>query len=264
MLNESITEATVKPTLQAAQVYAMAVVCLVLGLAVGYLFRASEIEASPAQTAVNSSSTTPGGATGGSAPSTSGAMIQTPAGNLAQSAAGASPQSPHGSAMGSRPPSLDEMKQMADAKAAPLLARLKKDPNNTALLDQVGAIYHSTHQFNQAAAYYEKAVRVDSKNVAMRTKLAISLYRSDDVDGAIAQLDQALSYDPKDVNALFDLGMIRLQGKQDSKGALAAWQQLLKSNPQLSPDRKATVQKLMASVQSAAGDQRVFEGGRSK
>ena len=100
MLNESITEATVKPTLQAAQVYAMAVVCLVLGLAVGYLFRASEIEASPAQTAVNSSSTTPGGATGGSAPSTSGAMIQTPAGNLAQSAAGASPQSPHGSAMG--------------------------------------------------------------------------------------------------------------------------------------------------------------------
>jgi cytochrome c-type biogenesis protein CcmH/NrfG len=166
--------------------------------------------------------------------------------------------------MGSRPPSLDEMKQMADAKAAPLLARLKKDPNNTALLDQVGAIYHSTHQFNQAAAYYEKAVRVDSKNVAMRTKLAISLYRSDDVDGAIAQLDQALSYDPKDVNALFDLGMIRLQGKQDSKGALAAWQQLLKSNPQLSPDRKATVQILMASVQSAAGDQRVFEGGRSK
>jgi cytochrome c-type biogenesis protein CcmH/NrfG len=44
--------------------------------------------------------------------------------------------------------------------------------------------------------------------------------------------------------------MIKWQGKQDSKGALAAWQQLLKSNPQLSPDRKATVQKMMAEVQT--------------
>jgi len=30
---------------------------------------------------------------------------------------------------------------------------------------------------------------------------------------------------------------------------VAAWQQLLKSNPQLSADRKATVQKLMADAQ---------------
>ena len=166
--------------------------------------------------------------------------------------------------MGNRLPSLDEMKQMADSKAAPLLAKLKKDPNNTDLLDQVGAIYHSTHQFKEAASYYDKAVRVDPKNVAMRTKLAISLYRSGDVDGAIAQLNRALSTDPKDANALFDLGMIKLQGKQDSKGALAAWQQLLKSNPQLSPDRKATVQKLMAHVETTSGGQRPFAGGQGK
>jgi cytochrome c-type biogenesis protein CcmH/NrfG len=43
--------------------------------------------------------------------------------------------------------------------------------------------------------------------------------------------------------------MIKWQGKQDGKGALAAWQELLKSNPQLSADRKATVQKLMTDAQ---------------
>jgi cytochrome c-type biogenesis protein CcmH/NrfG len=69
------------------------------------------------------------------------------------------------------------------------------------------------------------------------------------VDGAISQLQQALHYDPKDANALFNLGMIKWQGKQDGKGALAAWQELLKSNPQLSADRKATVQKLMTDAQ---------------
>jgi cytochrome c-type biogenesis protein CcmH/NrfG len=43
--------------------------------------------------------------------------------------------------------------------------------------------------------------------------------------------------------------MIKWQGKQDSQGALAAWRELLKRNPELSAERKATVQKLMAEVQ---------------
>ena len=75
------------------------------------------------------------------------------------------------------------------------------------------------------------------------------------MDGAIAQLNRALSYDPKDANALFDLGMIKLQGKQDGKGALAAWKELLKSNPELSTDRRATVEKLMADVMTTLADQ---------
>ena len=160
-------------------------------------------------------------------------------------------------------PSLGEMKQMADRQAAPLLEQLKSNQNNSAVLMQLGAIYHTTHQFKEAAGYYGRAVEVDPKNVALRTKLASSLYRAGDVDGAIAQLNRALSYEPKDANALFDLGMIRLQGKQDSKGALAAWQKLLKTNPQLSADRKAVVLKLMADVLTTQGDQHGVEGVQS-
>jgi len=84
--------------------------------------------------------------------------------------------------------------------------------------------------------------------------MASCLYYNGDVDGAISQLQQSLRVDPKDANSLFNLGMIRWQGKQDSKGAVAAWQQLLKSNPQLSAERKATVQKLMADVQMSHSD----------
>ena len=98
-------------------------------------------------------------------------------------------------------------------------------------------------------SYYDRALQVDPKNVAIRTELASCLYYKGDVDGAISQLQQALHYDPKDANSLFNLGMIKWQGKQDSKGALATWQLLLKSNPQLSAERKATVQKLMADAQ---------------
>lgn len=157
---------------------------------------------------------------------------------------------------------MEAMRQMADKQAAPQLERLKSDPNNSALLAQVGAIYYSNHQFQQAADWYSKAMEFDPKNVALRTKLASSLYREGDADGAIKELKQALIYDPKDANALFDLGMIKLQGKQDGKGAIAAWQQLLKSNPQLSADREAQVQKLMADVLTTMGNQDRMRGTR--
>jgi cytochrome c-type biogenesis protein CcmH/NrfG len=156
------------------------------------------------------------------------------------------------------------MKQVADRQAGPLLENLKTDPKNVALLVQAGDVYYRSHQFEGATTYYDRAVKADPKNVALRTKLASSLYHGGDVDGAIAELNRALRYDPKDANSLFNLGTIRLQGKGDGKGALAAWQRLLKSNPQLSPDRKAAVQKLMADVMTSMGTQRGVEGARKQ
>ena len=231
MTNEPATAATSSESSPWTRVYLKAAICLVVGLAVGYLLRGSR---------------------------SSAASSDLPAASVAKSSVRAG-------AMGARemPGGAGHMQQMADKQAAPLLERLKSDPNNSALLIQVGGIYHTTHQFKQAAEYYDKALQVDPKNVAIRTKLASSLFRMGDADGAIAQLNQALSYDPKDANALFDLGVVKLNGKRDSKGALAAWQRLLKSNPQLSADRKATVQKLMAAVMTTLSDQNGIEGAGS-
>lgn len=145
-------------------------------------------------------------------------------------------------------PSLDDMKKMADAKAQPLLTKLKSDPKNSDLLIEAGNIYERTHQFKDAARYYEKALEVKPKNVAIRTEMASCLYYSGDIDGAIGQLQQSLRDDPKDVNSLFNLGMIKWQGKKDISGAVAAWRELLKSNPELSTDRKAMVEKLIADI----------------
>ncbi len=217
MENEPTIQPTAGSAWQAKQVYAMAVISLVVGLAIGYLFRGSQSPAVPAPPAADAQA--------------NAQPLLLPA------------------TWAARCPASKQMKQMADKKAEPLLEKLKSDPNNSDLLIQVGNIYKATHQFKEAAGYYDKALQIDPKNVAIRTELASCMYYNGDVDGAISQLQQALHYDPKDANSLFNLGMIKWQGKQDSKGALAAWQELLKSNPQLSADRKATVQKLMADVQ---------------
>jgi cytochrome c-type biogenesis protein CcmH/NrfG len=214
MENETEAQPTTASAWQVKQVFAMAAISLIVGLAIGYLFRGSQSPAPPPRpvaAAVSQSSPAPGGMSG-------------------------------------QMPTLEQMKQMADAKAAPLLEKLKTDFNNTDLLTKVGDLYQGTHQFKEAAVYYDKVLQIDPKNVPIRTQFASCLYYQGDIDGAISQLQQALRYDPKDANSLFNLGIMKLQGKKDTKGALAAWQLLLNSNPQLSADRKARVQKLIADV----------------
>jgi cytochrome c-type biogenesis protein CcmH/NrfG len=169
-----------------------------------------------------------------------------PAGKAANSAhppsVASAPNAPHPM------PTMEQMKALADAKAAPLLEKLKTTPNDAGLLAQVGAIYNSMHQFKEAARYYDKSLKLDPKNVPIRTELASSLYYSGDVDGALAQLDQALKYDPQDTNSLFNIGVIRWKGKKDAAGAIAAWQQLLKVHPDL--DRRPIVEKMIAEART--------------
>ena len=200
---------------KSSQVYSMAVLCLLVGVTLGYLFRGSASR--PPQ------------------PKQAAATAPSP---------DAAAQAPH-----PQMPTLDDMKRMADKKAEPLLEKLKNDPKNPELLNQLGTLYKATHQFQEAAGYYQKALDADPKNVAARTDLASCMFYQGDADGAISQLQQALTYNPKDANSLFNLGMIRLQGKNDSAGAISSWRQLLKLNPKLPKDKKDAVEKLIAEAQ---------------
>lgn len=202
---------------QPSQVYVMAAVCLILGVALGYLFRGSQTQAG--------SNSVPG---------------QSRPAALAD--------------MSQQMPSLDAMKRMADTQAAPLLAQLKNDPSNAGLLKQVAKIYEATHQFQEAAGYYSKAVDINPKDVEARTEEASCLYYAGDVDGAVAQLQQAIQENPSDANSLFNLGMIRWKGKNDAQGALQAWKQLLKSNPKLESEKKEQVEKLIAQASHGSTD----------
>jgi len=216
MANNSTSEplpAKSAPGLPASQVYAFAAFALLVGLALGYFWIGAK-------------------------------TAPTPAAPTARVAPAGMPGMPPG---GHPKPTMEQMKAMADVKAAPLLEALKTKPKDAKLLAQVAALYASTHQFKDAVNYYEKSLAVDPKNVTTRTELASSLYYSGDADGAIRELQQALKYKPDDVNALFNLGMIRYKGKDDPAGAIAAWQQLLKTHPDL--DRKPVVEQMIAEAQ---------------
>jgi cytochrome c-type biogenesis protein CcmH/NrfG len=155
---------------------------------------------------------------------------------------------------GTHPPmTMEQMKSMADRQAGPLLEKLKTDPADATVLGQLGLLYSSAHQFQQSVAYYDKALQADPTNLNVRTQLASSLYYGGDVDAALKQLQQVLKSDPKNANALFNQGIMKWKGKEDAAGAIAAWEELLRSNPNL--DRRATVEEAIAEAkgQQSAG-----------
>jgi tetratricopeptide (TPR) repeat protein len=199
--------------------YVMAVVCLIIGVAIGYLVRGSEPPKNPAAAVAMPES------------------VPTPA---AASNTAAAPAAT---------PSLDDMKRMAEKQAQPLLTELEKKPNDATLLNKTALTYKAAHQFDKAAEYFKKSLDSDPKNVAVRDDYASCLYYLGDVDGALAQLNKSLTYDPKHPGTLYNIGMIEWKGKGDTNAAVAAWEKMLKLNPNL--PQKDQIQHMIEMVKQS-------------
>jgi cytochrome c-type biogenesis protein CcmH/NrfG len=232
MADEPNLRSTPKLTWKPKALVAMCAVCLATGFLAGYLLRGSASAPapvlSPAAEATGLSSKAMGD---------SGGQLQT------------TQQTPK------EMPTLDDLQRMADKKAAPLLTKLKSDPKDPQLWNQLGLIYKSAHQFKQAAGYFEKSLQYDAKNLGVRADYASCMYYTGDVDGALAQLNQSLAYDPKHAGTLMNIGIIKWKGKNDVAGAVDAWEKLLQYHPDF--PQKDLVQQMLTqarqSVKTASG-----------
>lgn len=190
------------------QVYIMSAICLLLGIAVGYLVRGP----------------------GQPAPAATAAVSQE-AGNAQQA------------------PTPEQLKHMADTKAEPLLAQLKANPNDPQLLASIGNIYYDTQTFPDAITYYKKSLELrEDPNV--RTDMGTAYYYSGDADTALTEFSRTLKAHPNFENALFNTGMVKFQAKLDFAGAVEAWQQVLKANPNSA--RRAEIEQMIARAQQHA------------
>jgi len=190
------------------QAYTMAVICLILGTAVGYLLNPPK----PAGSGVPAAAMTPRPAPGGG----KGSM-----------------------------PSADDMKRMADKQAAPLLADLQKNPKDSALLSKIGQVYLAAQQFQTAQQYLEQSVAVKASPENLNA-LAFVYFSLGDADKAIETLNSALKINPKDPKVLFNLGMFEWHGKSDPKAAIEAWQTCVRTNP--NDPKRPEVEKMIAQA----------------
>jgi tetratricopeptide (TPR) repeat protein len=194
------------------QAYVLSVICLLLGVAVGYLVR-------------------------GSAPSNNTAT---------QARAAATEQLP-APVGGAQQPTPEQLRQMADTQAQPLLKQLESDPRNSALLDQIGNLYYDAQLYPEAVKYYENSLKIDPKATDVRTDMATAYHLMGQPDRAIQEYDAVLKIDGKHANALFNEGMVKWQDKTDLNGAIALWKRLLEVHPDYA--QRDRVEKLIAQAE---------------
>ena len=72
----------------------------------------------------------------------------------------------------------------------------------------------------------------------------------DNIDTAIAEFNTALTFAPNNANTLFNLGLVKWQGKHDSAGAIADWKKLLATNPNY--EAKDKVEQMLTDVAKQA------------
>lgn len=196
-----------------SQAYLLAAFCLLLGVALGYLFRGS-----------------------------ASAAVQTPGSATAASQQGSSSQ-------GQQP---DPAAQAALAQAAaPLLDSVNKDPNDFDSLVKLGNLYYDGQQFPNAIQYYERALAIHPDNPDVRTDMGTAYWYTGNAEKALSAMETSLKYRPGHPQTLFNLGWVRWQGKQDPKGAIEAWQQLLKANPDY-PQRPQVEQYIAKAKEHAS------------
>ena len=197
------------------QAYVLAIICLVVGVAIGYLIRGS---ASPSQSTASQSA-----------------------------AVAASAPSGMGGTGGMQQPSQEQMKHMADKQAEALLAQLKEKPNDPQLLYNIGNVYYDTQQYPEAIKYYGQALAQNPTAADTRTDMGTAYYYAGDVDKALSEFDVVLKQNPKHANALFNQGMVRWKGKMDVTGAVASWKKLLETNPNY--ERREEVQTFISQAE---------------
>jgi cytochrome c-type biogenesis protein CcmH/NrfG len=191
-----------------AQAYLLAAFCLLLGVALGYLFRGS---ASPAPTTAAAATSQPSASPKGNDAEAQASVAQT---------------------------------------AAPLLAAVEKDPNDYDSLVKLGNVYYDGKQYQGAIGYYERALKIHPENSDVRTDMGTAYWYAGDANKALETMEASLKYQPGHPQTLFNLGWVRWQGKGDPKGAIEAWQQLLKANPDY--PQKQQVEQYIAKAKEHA------------
>ena len=197
----------------AIQTYVLAAICLVLGIALGYLLHA------PASTPAN-------------APGVPAQQAAAPAG------------------MNGNMPTPDQMQHMVDKAVEPMMTALQKDPNNADLLAQAASVYFKAQQFDKSAEYYEKAMKA-KPTAEGYVSLGNAYHYAGNDDKAVENLNAALKIDPKSANALYNLGMIEWRVKNDPNAAIDAWQRLVKANPK--HPQRAKVEEMIAKAKKHIG-----------
>jgi len=118
-----------------------------------------------------------------------------------------------------------------DARVAELKTFLEQNPEDAKTWAKLGHLFFDANRFNEAIGAYQKSLALEPDNPAVLTDMGVMYRRSGDPEKAIQAFDQAVAASPGFETALFNKGVVLMADVNDLAGAMAAWEELVKINP---------------------------------
>jgi cytochrome c-type biogenesis protein CcmH/NrfG len=106
-----------------------------------------------------------------------------------------------------------------------------RDPKNLQAAVQLGNMLYDAGRYADAVPAYQKAFALDPRNINVSTDLGTALWYAGRADEALAQFDKSLAIEPTHAQTLFNRGIVFSEGKQDVPQAIQSWERLLSGNP---------------------------------
>ena len=108
---------------------------------------------------------------------------------------------------------------------------VKKDPQNLPAWVEMGNLYFDSSQPKEAIEAYSQYLAIKPDNPDIRTDMGIMYRQLGEFDKAIEEFKKAAQSDPKHAHSRYNIGIVLLHDKQDIKGAIRAWEEYLKVDP---------------------------------
>lgn len=142
-------------------------------------------------------------------------------------------------------PNLPAVDPQIAARIGTLEQVVKSNPGDLKSWVELGNLYYDSDQPVRAIPAYERAVELDPRNPDVWTDLGVMYRQVNRPKDALAAFDKAAALDPKHVNSRFNRGVVLLHDLGDRAGALVAWEDLLRVDPQATtPDGQPLAQML--------------------
>ena len=108
---------------------------------------------------------------------------------------------------------------------------LTRDPQNLQAAVNAGNLLYDARRYGDAVSFYQHAFALNGSDVNVSTDLGTALWYTGRADEALAQYEQSLKISPAHAETLYNVGIVRADGKRDYPGAVAAWEKLLATSP---------------------------------
>lgn len=134
----------------------------------------------------------------------------------------------------SAPPQQQQQQGLSNEQARNILTleqEVATNPTNVDAWTQLGHVYFDTNNPPKAIRAYEKSLELRPNDPNVLTDLGVMYRRNGQPEKALEAFDKAMGIDPGHEQSRFNKGIVLRYDMNDRDGAIKAWEELLKVNP---------------------------------